>query len=507
MDTATAETSSLQISSSPIISPEGNSDHRAGGFIYSDGQNNPPDDVENATIDDSVVHLPQQAFQNRRQLIAVRLGAGLQVIGRDCFEGCRELESVEVPESVTEIRSFAFAGCYNLKEVCLKQGLEIIDTGAFVSCIWLKTVKIPWGIHLVRSHAFSFCIRLTTLELPEGLQTIAPKAFRQCISLMTVRIPSTVIIIKVCAFLDCKNLLSVEMAEEGLQRIEARAFQNCEDLRSFYLPSTVARVGEDAFDGCTKLKEALPPDTGAFLECLRHRFRGFPIHKLAYFHSFQNVDTVMDSMNTIFSEQDEEQGPPDTDVFQMCPLHIIALSSKPHVEVALQLVRHYSDYHTMEDAWGRLPVIYLCQSAPPNSLKLVQLVAKVILPAILDTFHLQAWERQIADYIASMDEASDCRARSAQIQRVLRLVEKYRTKEKMCLIEWMMWKKKMGQLSLSSTSTTEEEEEETLERPAKRSRQSTPPQTPLPSHRIQSRTLCGADVVISNVVPFLMATE
>ncbi|KAL3933028.1 MAG: hypothetical protein SGBAC_010575 [Bacillariaceae sp.] len=498
MDTKTT----LKLLQSNPITPEGTAE-RSSGFVYSEGEN-PPDNVENATIDDSVVHLPQQAFQNRRQLIAVRLGAGLQVIGRDCFDGCRELESVEVPESVTEIRSFAFAGCYNLKDLCLKQGLEIIDTGAFVSCIWLKTVKIPWGIQLVRSHAFSFCIRLTTLELPEGLQSIAPKAFRQCISLMTVRIPSTVIIIKFCAFLDCKNLLSVEMAEEGLQRIEARAFQNCEDLRSFFLPSTIVRVGQDAFDGCTKLKEVLPEDHGAFLECLRHRFDGFPIHKLAYFHSFQNLDTVMDAMNAIFSaEEEEEEVPaPERDVLQMCPLHIIALSSKPEVEVALQLVRHYADYHTVEDAWGRLPVIYLCQSAPPNSLKLVQLVAKVILPAILETFHLQEWERQIADYIANMEEANDCRARSAQIQRVLRLVEKYRTKEKMCLIEWMMWKKKMDQLSSSSST-----KEEILERPVKRTRVSSPSQTPLPSHRIQSRTLCGAGIVISNVVPFLMSAE
>lgn len=453
----------------------------------------PPDDVAHVRMHSDVVEIPIQAFQNRRQLTTVEFSPGLQIIGRDCFEGCQELTGIKL-SSITEIRSFAFAGCYKLEHVQLPEGLQLLDTGAFVSCISMKTLRIPRTTHTINNHAMAFCIRLTTLELPEGLEAISTRAFRQCISLMTVRIPSTVTIIKSSAFLDCKNLLSVEVAERGLARIEAAAFKNCGDLRSIYIPNTVTHIDSNVFDGCTRLKEALPQEEEQFTNALRNRFQDLPIHKLAYFHSFQDVDDNLDALTAAFAQEVSNEGPPGTDHFGMTPLHLIALSYRPDLEVALHLVQRYSDYHVLEDRWGRLPVIYLCQSGPPNSVELVKKVAQVVQPAILETFRLAAWGKQMAAYIGNLKEMDDCRARSNQIQRVLKIVEKYRTKEKLCSVELMLWKLKLEQCS----TVTEDEK-----RPKKKAKINSGDSIPDPSARIHCRMICGADIVISNVVQYL----
>jgi hypothetical protein len=477
--------------------PDTNNSRNTEVLIYTaeeDTYEDPPDDVAHVRVDSSVVEIPFQAFQNRQQLATVEFSQGLRIIGRDCFEGCQELTSISLP-SITEIRSFAFAGCYKLENVQLPEGLQLLDTGAFVSCISMKNLRIPRSTHTIRNHAMAFCIRLTTLELPEGLTTISTRAFRQCISLMTVRIPSTVTAIKSCAFLDCKNMLSIEVAEQGLQRIEAGAFKNCEDLRSIYIPDTVTHMGANVFDGCTKLKEALPGDDEKLLNTLRNRFQDLPIHRLTYFHSYQDVDDNLDALTVGFSQEASGDAPPGTDAFGMTPLHLMALSSKPDLEVALYLVQRYSEYHVLEDRWGRLPVIYLCQSGPPNSVELVKKVARVVQPAIMETFHLEAWKKQMDAYIGSLEETDDCRARSNQIQRVLKIIDKYRTKEKLCSVELMLWKMKLQESFMEST-----EEEK---RPKKRAKNNSGDSIPDPTHRIHCRMTCGAESVIANVVPFL----
>jgi hypothetical protein len=70
-----------------------------------------PPEATHVRVTNSVVEIPAQTFLNRRNLETVELTHGLQIIGRDCFEGCRSLKNIIIPPTVTEIRRFAFAGC------------------------------------------------------------------------------------------------------------------------------------------------------------------------------------------------------------------------------------------------------------------------------------------------------------------------------------------------------------------------------------------------------------
>ena len=77
------------------------------------------------------------------------------------------------------------------------------------------------------------------------------------------------------------------------------------------------------------------------MEALRRRFDDifWQFKSLLILRSYENGGNVLDAMTTIFSrEMLDDQIPPGRDVFRMTPLHLIALASKPNVEVPSQLV-------------------------------------------------------------------------------------------------------------------------------------------------------------------------
>ena len=66
-----------------------------------------PRDVTHVRIH-SYIRAIKEAFYERRQLVTVILGDGLEEIGVDTFKGCKSLQEINIPNAVKRIKMKAF---------------------------------------------------------------------------------------------------------------------------------------------------------------------------------------------------------------------------------------------------------------------------------------------------------------------------------------------------------------------------------------------------------------
>ena len=233
---------------------------------------------------------------------------------------------------------------------------------------------------VIGPRAFGGCERLVTCELNEGLKVIGEGAFWNCTSLRNIKFPSTLIEIGSYAFRDCMRLVNAEL-NDGLQQIGKGAFARCYHLRNLFIPSTVTTLGsifknlaiESMFYNWYKRKlppyllpEQFPDDddnSTHLINALKTRFDDLPIHKLCYFQAHYPTETTIFPIVSTFirlkSEFSFSFRDSTVDVFGMTPFHILALSSKPNIDlVKLLLILYPSDILHIRDVWGQRAVDY-----------------------------------------------------------------------------------------------------------------------------------------------------
>eukprot|EP00980_Cylindrotheca_fusiformis_P014010 scaffold3658_cov75-Cylindrotheca_fusiformis.AAC.3 len=251
--------------------------------------NDVPATVRRVKIAETVIKIPNYAFQSHLELEEVMLSSSVQVIGKYAFSQCKNLKSILyqqsldddddddeddenkeeenaiiIPSNVRLIERGAFYGCNLLAKLCLKEGLMEIEQDAFASCESLTEVEIPSTVKVIDHSAFENCTSLARLSLNEGLlERIGQLAFRECESLTEVDLPSTVKVIDHSAFQNCTSLARVGL-NEGLERIETLAFKGCDSLSHVRIPQGVNRIGNNAFLKCRSLISIEQPEECSF---------------------------------------------------------------------------------------------------------------------------------------------------------------------------------------------------------------------------------------------------
>lgn len=325
--------------------------------------------VTHVSIHPSVTALPQDAFDLCRatlqHVIVPNSGAigSLGCIEDGTFHDCKVLTAVDIPPSVETIGSNAFLNC-----ICL------------TSVIFSNTSSSSSMLREIGSHAFYWCVSLSELHLPDTVTHIGGAAFCNC-PLPNLRVPTAITTMDIRIIEGMKSLVSMEIPEH-VQHVfftfsPARLLGNT--LRNVAFPPgcdvevPVLWMFDSLINTPFVMDHGNIMDDGEFYsemsKALRHRFTDLPIHRLCYYQSFHDVESVMRDLRrtinpwatthggSIFLGRLDESGTRQ-DCLGMTPLHILTCSTRHSLFMYQLLVCKYTENLVTLDAWGDVPLLY-----------------------------------------------------------------------------------------------------------------------------------------------------
>jgi hypothetical protein len=181
----------------------------------------------------------------------------------------------------------------------------------------------------------------------------------------------------------------------------------------------------------------------------------------------------------------------------MTPFHILALSQTPNLSLFQALLMVYKvDMIHAKDNFGSTPMDYLCLNHTPDSGMVIQSLLQTIVAQRLQWLGLDQWKLDIS---TAMNDALavEWTSRQREIGLLYFKLATYEWLESMSLLELALWKVKMDGCKVAYDTDHERDEG------------SSPTSSRLDKlqldgvHRQNCRITSGADVVISNVLPFL----
>lgn len=333
----------------------------------------------------------------------VELPEGLEKIERNTFSRCRNLEIARISSTVREIGEYAFQDCCRLKAIDLPQGLVQIGKGAFAGCRLLETIRISPLIQTIEVEAFSQCDSLTELILPPNLLEIKDCAFENCKSLASVDFPSSLRVIgkssfkgtgltelnlpdsveycgpfEHCKFPNLRLPPLITKFDMGTSEGRTISLEVPENIEQIIIPchehSLLNGLRNVAFPvGCTFVRG------GTILEVLDNRLLrrldGLPVHKICHYHSYHDAGTSIRDLKRAIHPWSTKTRPGKLsdvgklqDTVGMTPLHILACSTKHHLEMYQLLVEKYPENLVTKDQWEDIPLLYALWCNAPSKI-------------------------------------------------------------------------------------------------------------------------------------------
>jgi hypothetical protein len=310
------------------------------------------------------------------------------------------------------------------------------------------------------------------------------------------RIPSSVTRIERDVFANCTRLISLELPE-GLGTINLDGAYYCSSLVNLVIPSEQDHeqpYDDDLFMETLKLRHVASNFDDLFTK-LQHRFDDLPVHRLCYYQSYYPLMEAMKNLRQ--SMYADPAAGNKMDAFGMTPFHILALSQTPNLSLFQELMKVYKvDTIRTKDKFGSNPIDYLCTNHIPASATVIQSLLQTSFAERVRWLGLVRWKSGMLD---AMDEALavEWASRRREIRLLYFKLATYERLESVSLLELALWKVKIDSCKAAYDTDHERGEECRSKRP--RLDRSHLDCVDRQSCRIKS----GADVVISNVLPFL----
>jgi hypothetical protein len=228
---------------------------------------------------------------------------------------------------------------------------------------------------------------------------------------------------------------------------------------------------------------------------LQHRFNELSVHRLCYYQSYYPLTEALGNLRQAI-DADKSAGT-KVDAFGMTPFHILALSQTPNLSLFQELLKVYKGAIIgAKDKFGSNPIDYLCLNHAPEATTVIQSLLQTIFAQRLRWLGLARWK---SGMLAAMDEALavEWSSRRREIGLLYFKLATYERLESMSLLELALWKVKIDGCGAAHDTDHEWEKENSFKRPR------------LDNFNIYGddrqscRIFSGADVVISNVLPFL----
>ena len=213
------------------------------------------------TIPNFVKIIGQDAFSHCSNLTDITIPDGVVEIKYQAFHYCEGLTSIEIPNSVKYLGA-AFQGCYDLKSITLGANIDSIGNDPFNGTMYYNdesnwengvmyigeylikakpqvidsNYKVKEGTRLIADLAFCACDNLVDIEIPNSVTTIGTMAFDYCANLKSVRIPESINRLQLATFWGCSALTSVTIPS-NVKILEGQLFEECENLNEIFIYS------------------------------------------------------------------------------------------------------------------------------------------------------------------------------------------------------------------------------------------------------------------------------
>jgi len=325
------------------------------------------ENLEAVILPEGLQTLGNHAFQYCKTMKTINIPPGIEVLEEGAFLHCWKLVDVICSEGITEIEKDAFSRCFSLVSVTLPSTLTAIGEGAFEGSERLNKVHMPKTIETIDERAFKKC-NFTSFRVPPSLGNdldISIVGENRC--LVSLELPETVERLddNFHGTIEHNTDLNVRNIAIPLECVidTSDAFRNCTDLGVAF-PDT---NDDDYYKLDTTISDAL-----------KQRFDNLLIHKICYYQSYSDNETTLQHLKreinpwTAKSPGKLNKTGKQQDCLGMTPLHILACSTKPTFEMFRILIEKYPETLIMKDKWGDIPLLYaLWCNAPTEVLELL----------------------------------------------------------------------------------------------------------------------------------------
>jgi len=201
-------------------------------FTYTEGAM-VPEDVVRVRVHPSVTVIPEKVFKERTKLEEVELSEGLLKIGAQAFEYCNKLKRINIPSTVAIIEGWAFA--YTAISNIHIPDVEINGMYAFAATNLIK-FTVPSQTTSTQG-MFSCCGHLMSVELPVSVRHIEGDAFSYCSSLRNVALSFDAEVVVSDQFYKCRDLHKLLGTTEQLINALKHRFDNLPIHKMIYYQS------------------------------------------------------------------------------------------------------------------------------------------------------------------------------------------------------------------------------------------------------------------------------
>ena len=332
-------------------------------------------------IPSTVTEIGNCAFDHCRKLDRAVLPEGLQTLGYYAFRCCTSLQRINIPSNIETIEEGAFMTCDSLSEVLFPEGLREMKEDAFYNCKSLIKVILPASLRSIGVEAFEFCSKLNEVHIPDNLWRISERAFMYCNITNFRFSPLIGNVIDVSIVGSITSLVSLELSENVAwledNHDDNDPFTDI-NVRNIALPSGCDTTAIWCLGDFDDLGVAFPEIYGGdegrnirpALDALMHRFDNLPIHKICYYQSYHdteitlqhlqreiNTSKISGQINTTGKQQDR---------LGMTPLHILACSTMQNTQMYSLLINKYPETLMIKDKWGDVPLLYAIWCNSPS---------------------------------------------------------------------------------------------------------------------------------------------
>jgi hypothetical protein len=301
-------------------------------FVYTgEGGAVVPQDVVRVRVDPSVTSIPTSAFHLRMTLAEVELCEGLVEIGESSFSHCNHsITKISIPSTLRRIEDLAFYRSLRTP-IRLHDGIESIGAAAFTQCIFTN-FRVPPLITVIPERIVTNCRAMFSLEISGDVTEILDGAFGYCNCLRNVAFPPNAVF---------GNDIFIDEEDEEIYT----------DLLQLFDSITVIT---------SELQHRFDDLPIHFIVYYQSYHQGMLERLIAAINMRSGQSrTLRPKLDPTGNQQD---------CLGMTPLHILACSSVHNLELYHVIVENYPTNLVTEDRWGALPLLYAFWGAAPTEI-------------------------------------------------------------------------------------------------------------------------------------------